>query len=190
MPSTEFLKAKFHAALPFDDYVATGKPNHRDAWVSFFERVSLTPAQTELIGGFQRKLYILISSGTWCGDCVQQCPIFRRFELANPEKVTLRMVDRDEHADLAEQIKLCGGLRVPVVMILNEDFDLLSMMGDRSLNRYRALAAKQLGAACPVPGAAVPDEEVASTVQDWAEELERAHLMARLSTKLRERHGD
>lgn len=85
---------------------------------------------------------------------------------------------------------LCGGLRVPVVLILNEDFDVLSVEGDRSLARYRALAARQLGPACPLPGAPVPDDEVAATRQDWVDAFERAHLMARLSTKLRQRYAD
>ena len=71
---------------------------------------------------------------------------------------------RNGLADLAERLKICGGLRVPVVLILNEDFDVLSVEGDRTLSRYRALAARQLGPSCPLPGAPVPDDEVAATM--------------------------
>ncbi|MEL6311834.1 MAG: thiol reductase thioredoxin, partial [Pseudomonadota bacterium] len=81
-------------------------------------------------------------------------------------------------------------LRVPVVLILNEDFDLLALEGDRTLSRYRAMAARQLGPSCPLPGARVTAEEVEATLQDWVDAFERAHIMARLSTKLRQRHGD
>ena len=85
---------------------------------------------------------------------------------------------------------LCGGRRVPVFIFMNEEFDLVSLMGDRSLTRYRALAARQLGPSCPVPGAPIPPDELAGTIQDWLDELERVHLLCRLSPKLREKHGD
>ncbi|MBZ0171555.1 MAG: hypothetical protein K8E66_04175, partial [Phycisphaerales bacterium] len=77
-----------------------------------------------------------------------------------------------------------------VVLFLNEDFDFLSLYGDRSLSRYRALAARQLGASCPLPGAPVDGAEARATCQDWLNELERVHLLCRLSPKLRARHGD
>jgi hypothetical protein len=37
----------------------------------------------------------------------------------------------------------------------------------------------------------VPDaEETAATLQDWLDEFERVQLMLRLSTRLRQKHGD
>jgi len=153
-------------------------------------RIVLSPAQRSLLGGFVRRINILATSGTWCGDCVAQCPMFRAFELANPDKVVLRLVDRDEHKELADRVMICGGHRVPVFIFMNEEFDFMSLSGDRSLSRYRALAARQLGPSCPVPGAPIPADELAATIHDWVDELERVHLIARLSPKLREKHGD
>jgi thiol-disulfide isomerase/thioredoxin len=183
------LGSKFAAGLTYGDYAATGTETQRAAWDAFRARAGLTDAQHTLVASFVRRLNILVVSGVWCGDCVQQVPFIDAIAQAS-DKVTARYLDRDEHPDLAEKVKLCGGLRVPVVLILNEDFDLLAFEGDRTLSRYRALAAKQLGASCPVPGAPVPDDEVAATRQDWVDAVERAHLMARLSTKLRQRYGD
>jgi hypothetical protein len=85
---------------------------------------------------------------------------------------------------------ICGGRRVPTVLFLNEDFEFVSILGDRSLTRYRAMAAKQLGASCPLPGAPVPADEIAATRQDWLNEFERVQLVLRLSPKLRERYND
>lgn len=190
MLTPAFLKSKFDAGLPYTQYVASGKPTEQEHWRAFRTRINLSPAQTSLISDFTRKINILCVSGTWCGDCVQQCPILDAIQLANPKSLALRFVDRDQHADLAEHLRICGGNRVPVVLFLNEDFEFLSFSGDRTLSRYRALAAKQLGPSCPLPGAPIPDDEVAATVLDWIEEVERPHLIARLSTKLRQRHGD
>jgi hypothetical protein len=54
----------------------------------------------------------------------------------------------------------------------------------------RAKAAKSLGASCPLPGAGVDADEAAATLADWVREFELAHLVVRLSPKLRERHND
>ncbi len=190
MLTPDFLRSKFDAGLTYPDYVATGSPPHQSAWRDFHAGVSLTERQRAMLGGFERRLNVLVSSGTWCGDCVQQVPMIEVLASATRGRVEARYLDRDEHADLAERVMLCGGLRVPVVLILNEDFDLLALEGDRTLARYRAMAARQLGPSCPLPGAPVPTEEVAATLQDWVDAFERAHILARLSTKLRQRHRD
>lgn len=184
------LRTKFESGLPYDAYVATGTPDQRQKWRDFHARVSLTDAQRSLLAGFTRQVNILIVSGTWCGDCVQQVPMFDHVTRANPARIALRVIDRDQNPDLAEPIKICSGLRVPTVIFMNEDFDFCSLMGDRSLSRYRAMAAAKLGASCPLPGAPVPPDEIAATLQDWINELERVQLMLRLSPKLRERYQD
>ena len=190
MLTPEYLKAKFDAALPYDEYVATGAADKQARWREFHGRVALTDAQRTLIAGFGRDIRVLVTSGVWCGDCVQQCPFLDHIQRANPERISARFVDRDEHADLAETVKINEGLRVPVAIFISEDFDFVSLFGDRSLNRYRALAARNLGPSCPLPGAPVPADEIAAQLADWVDEFERVHLLLRLSTKLRARHGD
>lgn len=190
MLTADLIRTKFDQGLDYDAYVATGKPEDQQAWRTFAAGLALTPEQQALIAGFVRTVNILVISGTWCGDCVKQVPFLRLFEIANPAKVRLRLLDRDEHMDLASQVTICGGTRVPVVIFANEDFDFLALEGDRTLSRYRALAARQLGAACELPGSSTDADEVSQTLSDWLDALERAHLICRLSTKLRERHGD
>jgi hypothetical protein len=139
-----------------------------------------------------------VISGTWCGDCVQQCPMFDHIARAHPAPashsdapgIDLRFLDRDKNPDLAGPLKICGGVRVPTVVFLNEEFDFIAILGDRTLARYRALAAKYLGPSCPLPGAPVPPDEVAATLQDWVDEFERVALLLRLSPKLRAKHAD
>lgn len=190
MLKPDFLRSKYEQALPYRDYVATGSPHHRDAWDAFLDAVSLTDDQRALISGFSRRVHALAISGTWCGDCVQQMPFLALFESANPDMFQLRFLDRDAHPDLAEQLMICEGARVPVVLFLNEDFDFLALAGDRTLSRYRAIAERQLGPSCPLPGASVDHDELRATCQDWLNELERVQLLCRLSPKLRARHGD
>ncbi len=186
--NASYLKSKFEQGLDYEAYLATD-PEKGERWREFEAQVSLTDAQRELIAGFTRNVKILVSSGIWCGDCVQQGPLLKAICDAN-ERLDLRWVDRDEHKDLAEQIMICAGLRVPVAIFMAEDHEPVSIYGDRTLTRYRAMAAKQLGASCPLPGAPVPPDEIAGTLQDWLDEVERVHLLLRLSGRLRQKHGD
>lgn len=189
MLTPTYLKQKFDAGLSYADYLDSGSPHHRRGWDALHAQTELNAEQASLIGSFKRELNVVVSSGIWCGDCAQQMPVIDHIERAS-DKITCRFLDRDEHADLAERIMLCGGLRVPVVLILNEDFDLLNFAGDRSLSRYRAMADRLLGPSCPLPGAPVPDDEARAMLRDWVDEFEKAHLMARMSTKLRQRYSD
>ena len=190
MLTPKYLRTKFDAGLTYDQYLATATPQQLDNWRAFERRVALTGAQRSLVGAFDRPMPVLVTSGTWCGDCVAQVPMLRAIEAANPELITLRLLDRDEHADLAEQIKICDGLRVPTVIFMNECFDFVGLLGDRTLARYRAIAAKKLGGACPLPGAPAPADEVAATLADWVGEFERVQWLLRLSPKLRALHAD
>ncbi|MFZ9692528.1 MAG: thioredoxin family protein [Phycisphaerales bacterium] len=186
--SAMFLHEKFEAALGWEAYLATD-PDRATRWREFHEKVQLTAEQRSLLGGFTRRLNVLCVSGIWCGDCVQQGPLLERIAEAS-DAIDLRWVDRDEHADLAERVKINAGLRVPTVIFMAEDFELLGWFGDRTLTRYRAMAARSLGPACPVPGAPVPPDELAATLQEWLDEFERFQWMLRLSPRLRHRHGD
>ena len=135
-------------------------------------------------------MHVIGLSGIWCGDCVQQCPLIERIAEANPGKIVLRWLDRDQHLDLQERLTINTGHRVPVILFCAEDDHLVSWYGDRTLSRYRAVAARHLGPSCPMPGAPVSQEEIAATLQDWLNEFERVHLLLRLSTRLRQKYGD
>ncbi|MCC6676258.1 MAG: thioredoxin family protein [Phycisphaerales bacterium] len=190
MLTPEFLRGKFGRARPYRDYIATGTPGQRDNWARAQSTIHLTADQADLVGGFVRRMPVLVISGTWCGDCVQQGPMLAAIAAANPGLIDLRFLDRDENSDLAEQVRICGGLRVPTAIFMNEEFEFVSLLGDRTLSRYRAIASEKLGAACPLPGAPLPPDQSAATLQDWVNEFERVHLLLRLSPNLRERHQD
>ena len=182
--------AKFEQGLTYADFLAQfGSEEHRRRWAGVYEAVQLSPVQRDLLRGFKRQINVLCLAGVWCGDCVNQCPIFERFAEAAPT-LDIRYFDRDAHADLAAELKICGGARVPVVVFLSEDGQQVGWYGDRTLAKYRQLACDQLGASCPT-GIGAPDRDVlAAVTQDWLNEFERIQLLLRLSSRLREVHGD
>src|SRR2546423_12777168 len=102
MLTAAFLSDKFSSALAYDQYLLTGTDEQRRRWQQVYDVATLTAPQRELIEGFVRRMNVLVISGIWCGDCVQQVPLIQRIAEANPEKIALRIVDRDAHADLME----------------------------------------------------------------------------------------
>ena len=180
------LKAAFDAALPYERYLESD-PSRAGAWRTV--KAELTPAQRELVVSFTRRMPVLVLSGIWCGDCAQQGPMLAAIAKASP-CIDLRWIDRDAAPDLRDAVRICGGHRVPTVIWMAEDFEFVSLLGDRTLPRYRAMAARQLGPACPVPGAALPPDEAVATLQAWLDEFERVQLLLRLSGRLRQKHGD
>ena len=182
--------AEFQRGLKYDEFLDRhATDEHRRRWKSVHERVQLTAVQRELLSGFVRQMKVLCVAGAWCGDCVNQCPIFQRFAEISP-KIEIRYLDRDAHPDVQAAVRICGGNRVPILVFLSEDGDFLGLYGDRTLAKYQQMAALQLGPACP-SGITPPHQSLLdATTQEWLNEFERIQLMLRLSSRLRQKHGD
>ncbi len=189
-PTPAAWQAAFEAALPYRAFLDRhANPDQRARWDAFHGRVSLTPAQQALLGGFVRKMPVLVLAGAWCGDCVNQCPIFAHFAAASPA-LDVRYLDRDARPDIAAHLKVCGGQRVPTLMFLSEDFTPILFYGDKTLSAYRAAAAAQLGTSCSSGAVPPPADAIAAVVGDWLDQFERVQLILRLSGRLRQVHGD
>jgi hypothetical protein len=182
--------APFAEALPYAEFLDTfARPEHRERWDAMHGRVRLTDAQRALLGSFKRRMPVLVLNGAWCGDCINQVPIFDHFDRASAA-IEVRCLDRDAREDVREALMINGGRRVPVVVFLSEDFLEVGRYGDRTISTYRRMAAEQLGPACPTGLVPPSDEAMAAVTADWLEEFERAQLLLRLSGRLREKHGD
>jgi thiol-disulfide isomerase/thioredoxin len=182
----EIFKIALDYSAFLDKYAS---PTHRSRWDAMHARITLAEGQKHLLGSFKRTMPVLVLNGAWCGDCINQCPIFDHFATASPA-INLRFLDRDERPEIRDVLAINGGQRVPVVVFLSEDFLEVGRYGDRTLSIYRRLAAQQLGPSCPT-GLVPPDNEsLAAVVADWLAEFERVQLLLRLSSRLRQIHGD
>jgi thiol-disulfide isomerase/thioredoxin len=189
-PTPEAWAAAFAVALPYDHFLDRhATPEQRERWKAFHERVSLSAEQRALLAGFVRRMPVLVLAGAWCGDCVNQCPIFTHFAAVAPA-IDLRLLDRDALPDIAAHLQVCGGQRVPVAAFFSEDFSPILFYGDRTLSAYRAAANQALGTSCPTGVVPPPADAIASVVSDWLDQFERVHHILRLSARLRQKHGD
>ena len=184
----DFLKSKHSQGLGFDAYVATD-PTRAPNWQEKYQAVSLEKSQRELLASFVRPMPVICLSGMWCGDCAIQCPLIAAIAAASP-MIDLVFLDRDEHSDLSNEVLIACGNRVPTVLWLSEEFEFVHLLGDRTLSRYRHMAATKLGDSCPLPFFTPPADENAAVLAEWLAEFERVHLILRLSPRLRKLHGD
>jgi thiol-disulfide isomerase/thioredoxin len=182
--------AVFSAGLGYDDFLKRhGTAEHQARWKGVYDKVVLTGEQRELLGGFVREMHVLVIAGAWCGDCVNQCPIFQRIAEQNA-RIHVRFVDRDAQAAAQDAVIMNMGKRVPVTVFLSEDDQECGRYGDRTIATYRQMAADRLGPACPT-GIVPPGPALLGAVSaEWVGQFERIQLMLRLSKRLREKHGD
>jgi hypothetical protein len=178
---------KLETGLSYDEFLSRyGSDTDRERWRAFHQAVRLTDGQRALLRSFERDMKVLVMAGAWCGDCVNQCPIFDHFAAAS-DRIHLRFFDRDDHPDLASELQTCGAPRVPAVVFLSEDGYFCGRAGDRTLAKYRQLASSVTGAACST---GIADSVTDAVVQEWLNEFERIQWMLRTSGRLRKLHGD
>ncbi len=180
----------FEQALPYPAFLDKyANPAQRPRWDAMHGRVLLRPEQKAVLQGFTRRMPVVCLCGAWCGDCINQCPAFDHFARAS-SAIDLRFLDRDLLPEVRDALAINGGQRVPVLVFLSEDGHEVFRYGERSLSIYRKLAADQLGPSCPT-GLVPPSADLISAVtSEWLAEFERAHLVLRLSPRLRQKHGD
>src|SRR6266852_5103294 len=140
---------KLHHGLAYPDFLARyANEGQKQRWRQMDEQVELTPAQRALLGTFRRTMNVLCLAGAWCGDCINQCPIFEHFAAAAPV-IRVRYLDREAHADVQEALQINGGNRVPVLVFFSEDGFEATRYGERTLNKYRQMMRDQAGDSCP-----------------------------------------
>ena len=188
----ELLQTKFNQGLNYEEFVALGEPEgHRPPWDERYRQVALSADQERLVQSFTRQIHALCLTGTWCGDCALQGSAMQRIAEANPQRISLRFLQRaEEHADLIVEAKVNAGFRVPITWFMAEDFEPAAWFGDRTLSRYRSMARKALPESETAVLAAPPEDPVRAVLSEVLEHFERVHLMLRLSTRLRTKYGD
>lgn len=180
----------FEKSWPYNEFLTQfGTPDQASNWERVRAEVTLTEQQKALLGSFNREINVLCMAGTWCGDCVQQCPILDVFAQES-SAICLRFRDRDEVPELREELKICGGSRVPQVVFMSEEGAVVGRFGDRTLSRYRSMATSQFGSSFVTGGGDQGGFSSSDVVQDWLNEFERMHLILRLSPRLRQIHQD
>ena len=182
-------KKYFDMALDYESFVKHAKPEEIKLWEDRKDRTpELNDEQKNRVKGYGRELNILMYAGSWCGDCSRQAPMLLKIAEAAGEKVRLRLIDRETSKELQDELRIVGGLRVPILVFLTEDFWEVGRFGERLLHVYRSKAAREIGKG--VDEGVLSPGALTLEMSEWVDIFERMLLMVRLSPPLRKRHGD
>jgi hypothetical protein len=72
----------------------------------------------------------LIITEFWCGDAAQNIPLFARMAELN-KNIHLKLCLRDENLDIMNQYLTSGSMSIPILVIMDEDFNDLMVWGPR-----------------------------------------------------------
>ena len=115
-------------ALSFDEFVGTSI-KQKGLWEGVY-RLARIPdnARIELPTGSARKLLVLAED--WCGDASNTVPVLAKWAGQTPG-FELRMLRRDEHAEVMDKYLTGGSRSIPIVIVLDEKFRELGHWGPR-----------------------------------------------------------
>ncbi len=186
---SDFFREYFGAALPYGEYLKTGEEKHRARWEAIGREIVLSVEDRSRVAAFTRKMNILVMSGIWCGDCARQGPMLKAVEDCS-SLLTFRYLDNRQNPALQDELRINGAEKVPVVVVLSEDFYELSRFGDRHLSVYRRKVESELGPACDAGLVPARTNELSIELTEWVDFFERLQHMLRLAPALRRRYGD
>ncbi|MCK4765226.1 MAG: thioredoxin family protein [Candidatus Aminicenantes bacterium] len=122
------LKPYFEKALPYEEYISLLGEN-LELYQHHYKKFTIPGAQEEKIRKY-KSLKILVLAEPWCGDCTAILPIVGKIA----ETIgawSVKVLLRDKNLDLMEQFLTRGGLAIPILLFLTEDYSLLSRWGPR-----------------------------------------------------------
>ncbi|NDC37944.1 MAG: thiol reductase thioredoxin [Proteobacteria bacterium] len=184
-----FWREQFSTGLPYAEFLAASPAPHQERWRSFEKRLEIPAKIRETAQSFIRTMHLGMLVGSWCGDCARQGPMLAALADLNP-RLHLRFFDNARHAAMADELRIHGASRVPVLLIVSEDFFEVARFGDRTLSAYRTKAAVEVGATCDAGLTPSSTADLAQEITEWFEVIERAQLLLRTSGLLRARYRD
>ncbi len=123
------MKDRFYDGQTFGEFLDTAQENTH-LWREIYERARIPGEVLEKAGEIQGEWHFLVLSEDWCGDAVNTVPYLARLAEARPN-FHLRLLSRDENPDLMDAHLTNGTRSIPVVMILDEEFNEVDWWGPR-----------------------------------------------------------
>jgi len=114
------LREHFENGLTVDAYTALLSDDQTDLHKLYERRAEIDSDAVERIRAAGPH-HVLVITEAWCGDSLAIFPVVSRlFAEAGCE---IRVVQRDEHPDLIDQYLTNGGRAIPIVVVLDGEFN-------------------------------------------------------------------
>lgn len=120
------MERYWEAAVSFEKWLDRVEEN-RELWAAIHRRATVADEIAAGVGGRYR---LLVLAEDWCGDAVNTVPWLARLA-ESTDALELRLLRRDEHPELMASHKTGESLSIPVVMVLNEEYEEVGWWGPR-----------------------------------------------------------
>ncbi len=122
------FKDLWQSALPYEQFVREST-EHCLLWTGVYRTAQVPPwALEQARGRGPRRLVALAED--WCGDAANTVPVVAKWA-AQAENVELRVLRRDEHADVMDRYLTGTARSIPVIIVLDEAWNELGGWGPR-----------------------------------------------------------
>ena len=123
------MQPRFESALSFAAFLEQAQANAA-LWRDAHRLARVSEEAVARLAAIPGRWHLLVMVEDWCGDAVNILPLLARLAEQAPN-VDLRIVGRDDNADLMDAHLTNGSRSIPVVMVLDEDYEERAWWGPR-----------------------------------------------------------
>ncbi|NQT21493.1 MAG: thioredoxin family protein [Planctomycetes bacterium] len=130
------LEERFARGVSLEEFIEGADARQMMQWS--YDNTILTDDQLEALRGFDRKMNMLVVAAVWCPDSQANVPVMAKIADSSPN-IDMRIVNRDDNEDLMQEHLTNGGMRIPLCLMLSQDFYLVERWTERPARAYRFL---------------------------------------------------
>jgi thioredoxin family protein len=150
------FRSLWSRALPFEEFVAASAIQTRGLWYGLF-RLARVPAWAETMLPLGQARRLLVLAEDWCGDASNTIPVLARWA-ESVSGMSLRILQRDENPELMNRYLTNGARSIPIVIVLDEDYQEIGHWGPRPVELQSWVMANK---------ATLPKEERYKEIRRW-----------------------
>ena len=181
------LEERFRRGVAFEEFIEGADARQMMQWS--YDNTTLTNGQLEMLRGLERKMNLLVVAAVWCPDSQANVPVMARMADSTP-MIDMRIISRDDNEDLMQEHLTNGGMRIPLCLMLSQDFYLVERWAERPASAYRFLyELRQKGVGGDAARAKFMRQYhstgmIEATVSELIQRIERTGLILALSHRL------
>jgi hypothetical protein len=151
------MKERYERAPTIGEFIAGARQN-QELWRSLVARATVPPDLVARASAVGEPRHLLVLVEDWCGDAFNTVPFVAALAAAVPG-LDMRVLARDENPDLMDSHLTNGSRSIPVVMVLDEQFEELGWWGPRPAELQRWVLGEE--------GQSLPKEERYKAIRTW-----------------------
>jgi hypothetical protein len=123
--------ALYGQGIAFADFLEKARAR-REEWRAHYNDATVTPALITRMRALPTKRHLLVVAEDWCSDSVNTVPYIARLIDGAPERLDMRLVNRETGKEVMEAYKTPDGrTATPTIVVLGEDWHVIGTLTER-----------------------------------------------------------